>query len=198
MNILQPWNAVFFAGLILFFRIRHLFVQRTKGEKKSVSRFDGTEKLLLAVMFPPTLLLPLLYLFSPLLAFADYRPPPYFPWVGAATMFASLWLFYRSHADLGQNWSVSLELREGHELITGGVYRLVRHPMYSAIWLWGIAQGLLLPNWLAGWSVIPAFAAMYWIRTPREEQLMCELFGDTYRDYMRRTGRLVPRLWTKG
>ena len=65
--------------------------------------------------------------------------------------------------------------------------------MYAAIWLFGLAQGLLLANWLAGWSAFVAFAVMYFVRTPREEQLMCERFGDAYREYMRRTGRLFPR-----
>jgi protein-S-isoprenylcysteine O-methyltransferase Ste14 len=197
MNFLQPWNAVFLVGLVVFFWIRAVFVKRTKSEKKSVRRMDGLEKALLFAMFPPTLLLPLLYLFTPLLAFADYRLPAFAPWCGTATMLASLWLFYRSHADLGQNWSVSLELREGHQLVSHGVYQFVRHPMYASIWLWAIAQGLLLQNWFAGWSVVPAFAAMYFLRTPREEQLMCELFGEEYREYMRRTGRLFPRIWTK-
>jgi protein-S-isoprenylcysteine O-methyltransferase Ste14 len=194
MNALQPSNIVFLCGLVVFFWIRHAFVHRTKGETRAVSQFDGLEKVLLAAMFPPTLLLPLLYLFTPLLAFADYHPPALVGWCGAAVMAASLWLFWRSHADLGQNWSVSLELREGHELITHGVYRRIRHPMYASIWLWAVAQGMLLHNWLAGWSMVPAFAAMYLLRTPREEQLMCEAFGDAYREYMRRTGRLFPRL----
>ncbi len=66
--------------------------------------------------------------------------------------------------------------------------------MYASIWLWGIAQGMLLENWLAGWSVVPVFAAMYFLRTPREEQMMCETFGEQYRAYMRRTGRLFPRI----
>jgi protein-S-isoprenylcysteine O-methyltransferase Ste14 len=66
--------------------------------------------------------------------------------------------------------------------------------MYASIWLWGIAQGMLLANWLAGWSVIPVFAAMYFIRTPREERLMVDTFGEDYRRYSRQTGRLIPRL----
>lgn len=193
MNVLQSSNAVFLVGLFVFFWIRHVFINLTRHEQKSVRRFDGLEKALLAAMFPPTLILPVLYLFTPTLAFADYRLPEFLIWPGIATLLCSLWLFYRSHADLGQNWSVSLELREGHELITHGVYRRIRHPMYASIWLWALAQGLLLQNWLAGWSVVPAFAAMYFLRTPREEQLMCERFGDQYRDYMKCTGRLFPR-----
>ncbi len=194
MGIVQLPNAVFFVGLVVQSAIRDHFVRQTKSEKKTVRQFDRLEQILLAAMFPPVLLLPLLYLFTPLLSFADYHLASFIRWAGAAVMMASLWLFWRSHVDLGQNWSVSLELRENHQLVAHGVYRWIRHPMYASIWLWGLAQGMMLANWLAGWSVFPAFAAMYWIRAPREERLMCEEFGDGYREYAQRTGRVFPRL----
>jgi protein-S-isoprenylcysteine O-methyltransferase Ste14 len=103
-------------------------------------------------------------------------------------------LFWRSHSDLGQNWSISLELRKGHQMVTRGVYGPVRHPMYAAILLWDIGQGLLIENWLAGWSALVTFVVMCVLRIPREEQMMCASFGDTYHVYMRKTGRLFPRL----
>ena len=194
MNVLQPPNAVFFIGLVVYFWIRHCFINRTKTEKRTVRRVDAIEKILLGMMLPAVLLLPLLYLFTPLISFADYRLPLFVRWSGTAVMVASIWLFWRSHVDLGQNWSVSLEIRENHELVSNGIYRLVRHPMYASIWLWGIAQGMILENWLAGWAVLPAFAAMYFIRTPREERLMVETFGEAYRQYAAQTGRVFPRL----
>jgi len=112
-------------------------------------------------------------------------------------MAAALWLFWRSHADLGDNWSVTLELRNGHQLVKHGVYRSIRHPMYAAIFLWSLAQGLILENWLAGWSSFATFSAMYFLRTPREERMMCEFLGEEYREYMRETGRLFPRIYRK-
>jgi protein-S-isoprenylcysteine O-methyltransferase Ste14 len=50
---------------------------------------------------------------------------------------------------------------------------------------------------LAGWYAFVAFAIMYFVRTPREEQMMIESFGQDYRDYMQQTGRLVPRVHVK-
>ncbi len=194
MNVLQPPNALFFIGLVVYFWIRHVFMNRTKTEKKIVRRIDGVEKLLLGMMLSAVLLLPLLYLFTPILSFGDYYLPWSVRWAGSAIMVASLWLFWRSHVDLGQNWSVSLEIRENHELITNGVYRSVRHPMYTSIWLWSIAQGMMLENWLAGWTILPVFAAMYLIRISREERLMFETFGESYLQYSAQTGRVLPRL----
>jgi protein-S-isoprenylcysteine O-methyltransferase Ste14 len=190
----QPWNLVFLIGFIVYVGIRGVFKQRTKCNEQAVSRVDAVEKILMAIVIPGGLLLPLIYLFTPWLAFADYRLPSIVPWFGAVLMIAALWLFYRAHADLGQNWSVTLELRKGHQLVSQGVYRLIRHPMYASIWLWCLAQGLLLENWLAGWYALAAFALMYFIRTPREERMMCESFGQEYRNYMRQTGRLFPRI----
>mgnify|MGYP003676856825 CR=1 FL=1 len=193
MNLLQPWNTVYFVGFVIYFGTRHVFIQRTKHEAKAVCRMDAQEKMLLGAMVPGTIALPLLYLFTPLLNFANYALPTPVLGAGLLMLLGSLLLFWRSHADLGRNWSVSLELREKHELITRGVYHHVRHPMYLSIWLWVLGQGMLLQNWLAGWTMLPAFATMYCLRTPREEQLMCEQFGDAYRSYMQQTGRLLPR-----
>src|SRR2546428_9404413 len=194
---IQPWHLVFLIGLIAYLTVRHVFGRRTRGNEKAVSRVDATDWTLLFIVIAGSLLLPVLYLVTSSLAFADYRLPAVAPWCGTVLMLAALWLFWRSHADLGQNWSVTLELRQGHQLVKHGVYRSIRHPMYASIWLWCFAQGLLLENWLAGWYALLAFALMYFIRTPREERMMCEFFGQEYRDYMRQTGRLFPRIRTR-
>jgi protein-S-isoprenylcysteine O-methyltransferase Ste14 len=177
--------------------IRREYFRRTKGNEKVLQRFDALEKVLLFIVSLGSLLLPALYLFTPLLRFADYRLPAAVPWCGVAVMAAALWLFWRSHADLGQNWSVTLELRKDHQVIKRGVYRWIRHPMYASIFLFSLAQGLMLENWLAGWSALVTFAPLYFVRTPREERMMLEFFGQEYRDYMAQTGRLFPRIIRK-
>src|SRR6266581_278588 len=138
---IAPWNLVFLIGFIVYVAIRGVFKQRVKSNETAVSRVDGLEKALMLILIPGALLLPVVYLFTPWLAFADYHLPAFVPWCGALLMVNSLWLFYRSHADLGLNWSVTLELRKGHQLVKQGVYRSVRHPMYASIWRWGLGQG---------------------------------------------------------
>ena len=128
-------------------------------------------------------------------AFAEYplRAGPFT--AGVFCLAAGLWLFYRSHADLGTNWSVTLEVRERHRLITHGVYRSVRHPMYAALLLYSVGQALVTPNWVAGPSYLVAFAILFVFRVGAEERMMLEQFGDEYAAYMARTKRLVPGLW---
>ena len=193
----DPWNVFFLICLIVYVAIRGVFKQRVKGNELMVRRVDGLEKALMLILIPGALLLPVVFLFTPWLGFADYHLPAIARWFGAVLMLASLWLFWRSHVDLGLNWSQSLEIRKGHQLITRGVYRSIRHPMYASIWVWCLAQGLLLENWLAAGYGFVGFALMYFVRTPREEKMMCESFGQQYRDYMQRTGRLFPRTCVK-
>jgi len=190
----RPWNVFFLVCFVAFLAIRGVYARGTRRNVKIHRQVDALETALLLLVIPTSLILPLLYLFTPLLAVADYRLPDWIRWCGAGLLLVAMWLFWRSHADLGKNWSVSLEVREGHQLVTNGVYKWIRHPMYAAILLWGVAQGLLLENWLAGWSALAPFVVMYVVRTPREERMMCEYFGDGYRAYMGRTGRIFPRV----
>lgn len=190
---MQVWNIVYLVGLVIYVAIRGVFGGRTKRNEKVVSQVDMRDRALVGVVFIGNIILPALYLFTPWLGFADYRLPGFIPWCGAAIMLIALWLFWRSHVDLGLNWSITLEMRKDHELIVHGVYRRIRHPMYAAIFLFAIAQGLLLQNWLAGWGGFVTFTILYLVRTPREEEMMCEFFGESYRDYMQKTGRLWPK-----
>ena len=105
----------------------------------------------------------------------------------------ALLLLWRSHADLGRNWSAILRIRPEHTLVTDGVYRHIRHPMYAAHWLRGIAPALLLQNWIAGLSMLVFFVPIYLVRVPRVEKMMLENFEEEYHEYMNRTGRVIPR-----
>jgi protein-S-isoprenylcysteine O-methyltransferase Ste14 len=189
----EIWSIVYLVGFVVYVAIRGVFGGRTKKNEKVVRRVDATEFALMGLVTLGNMVLPMMYLFTTWLGFADYKTPAIIPWSGAVVMAAAIWLFWRSHADLGLNWSMTLEMRRDHELVTRGVYRRVRHPMYAAIFLFAIAQGFLLENWLAGWSGFVSFALLYLVRAPREEKMMIEFFGESYRDYMKRTGRLAPR-----
>jgi protein-S-isoprenylcysteine O-methyltransferase Ste14 len=115
--------------------------------------------------------------------------------IGVLCTALGLWLFQRSHADLGPNWSITLEVRERHELVTQGVYRHIRHPMYAALFLYAVGQALVLPNWVAGPSYLVAFLLLFALRLGPEERMMVEQFGRDYEAYRTRTKRLIPGVW---
>lgn len=152
------------------------------------------DTLLLLLASAGLLVLPLIYVFTPWLRFADYERPGWLVYLGAIVFAGALWLLFRSHADLGENWSPTLRIVEGQSLVTGGVYSRIRHPMYAAHLIWGVAQALLLANWIAGPSLIVFCIPLYITRVGREEEMLCERFGDKYRRYMMSTGRIIPRI----
>ena len=178
--------------------IRIPYERRRRRTQIAVDHVDGSERAVIGLMSVGTLFVPAVYALTPRLDGADYRLPRgtggWAGGAGVAILALAVWLFWRSHADLGRNWSPSLQLREGHQLVTEGVYRSIRHPMYASQWLWSTAQALLLQNWIAGWAGLALFLPLYLSRVPREEQMMLDRFGGAYRAYMDRTGRVVPRL----
>ena len=179
-------------GVVGWFVIRFRHQRRSRKTPK-LRRFDrNREALLLAVSFTGLFLVPLAYVVAGLPQFASYPFSPLQAALGAAVFAAALWLFYRTHRELGRNWSVTLEIRDRHALVTTGVYSRLRHPMYSAFWLWAIAQALLLPNWVAGGAGLIGFGTLFFFRLGREERLMAETFGDDYRHYVARTHRVIP------
>jgi len=182
------WGLIWVLVAVIRIPVR----RRTRNNQIVVDK-TAQDRYLLAVLAVGMVALPFIYLFTPWLNFANYRLRSWVGWTGAASGAVGLWLLWRSHTDLGQNWSESLQIKEEHQLVTSGIYRHIRHPMYAFGWLFGIAQALLLQNWIAGLSGLASFAVLYFLRVPREEQMMLDQFGEEYQSYMKRTGRVIPR-----
>jgi protein-S-isoprenylcysteine O-methyltransferase Ste14 len=178
-----------------WYLIRYEYARRSRREKTLRSARGSRETVLLLISLAGLGILPLIYILMAIPHFAHYAFRPVQAWLGLFFAIAALAMFQLTHRALGRNWSISLDVREDHQLITQGIYRKIRHPMYSAFWLWAIAQALLLPNWVAGLAGLIGFGTLFFGRVAREEQMMTETFGDEYRDYMARTGRVVPRLF---
>ena len=191
----STFKVFYVIGFVVGSVIRALYAKRHKRDAIAAERKSPADTLLLILASVGLVVIPLLYLLTPWLDFADYYLPTWAGYVGAAVFAAALWLLWRSHADLGRNWSPTLQIREQHTLVTRGVFRHIRHPMYAAHWLWGIAQVLLLHNWIAGPAMLATLLPLYLQRVPREEQMMLGHFGEQYRLYTSRTGRVIPRLW---
>jgi protein-S-isoprenylcysteine O-methyltransferase Ste14 len=181
-------------SLLGFIVIRWPHGHRSGTVRVVEDRKGGLEIGLLIGALSGTTLIPLVWLLSPVFKFADYPLHPVLYVLGLVVMVPGLWLFHRSHTDLGTNWSVTLQMREDHALVTSGVYARIRHPMYTSMFLLGIAQVLFLPNWIVGPAYLVGFGAAYIFRVKHEERMMLDRFSSEYEEYMRRSGRLIPRL----
>ena len=181
-----------FLSLLIFVLIRWPHGNRNKERPVNDDRVDGLEVGLLTGATLGTTLLPILWITTPLFDFAEYPLHPAAFGIGVALAVWGLWLFYCSHRDLGTLWSPTLKLREEHQIVTSGIYRRIRHPMYSAMMILGVAQILFLPNWFVGPTYLLTFGLLYLLRVGREEQMMRDRFGATYEAYMKQTGRLLP------
>ncbi len=114
-------------------------------------------------------------------------------WIGAAITVAGLLFAVWARLTLGANWSRSVTIKQNHELIITGPYRLVRHPIYTGI-LAGFLGSTVATAQLRG---LLAFALVFfalWYKLRLEESWMRTQFGDVYSNYARHTAALVPWL----
>ncbi|HMD82197.1 MAG TPA: isoprenylcysteine carboxylmethyltransferase family protein [Anaerolineales bacterium] len=186
------------AALILFTGIGISSYFRRKADRESgekVSRkVDGTPMMTLIRIGGLILWLsPLVYLINPAwMAWSKIGLPDSIRWLGAAIgilcVFGIYWLF----SSIGNGITPTSATRKEHQLVTSGPYRWVRHPLYTVGSSMFIAFGMMADNWFIALLGTLAFVAMA-IRTPKEEANLIEKFGDEYREYMKRTGRFLPK-----
>jgi protein-S-isoprenylcysteine O-methyltransferase Ste14 len=189
------FEVTYVIGFVIGSVIRKLYVRGRRQNTIADDRKNWLDKLLLVIVILGFVAAPLVYLLTGWLDFADYGLPMWAGWVGTVIFGGALVLLWRSHVDLGRNWSPMMEIRQEHTLVTKGLYKYIRHPMYSAHFLWAVAQVLLLHNWIAGPAFLVTSVPLYLFRMPIEERMMLDRFGEEYRLYMSRTGRMFPRLW---
>ncbi len=189
------FQILFMVGLVAAEVIRFPHRMRNKREraqKQTQDRTRGRDFLLDLLAFTGMEIIPIVYVFTPIFDFANSSFPVWVGWTGVVVLGGMLWLLWKSHNDLGQNWSPTVEVTQKQSLVTRGVYGYIRHPIYAAMWLWGIAQALMLQNWVAGLATLVLFLPVYLVRVPREEQMMLDHFGEEYRTYLQHTGRIIP------
>lgn len=114
-------------------------------------------------------------------------------WIGAALWGLAVVLLWWIHRVLGANFSPNLRISQHQTLTIAGPYRWVRHPMYTAATVYGLGASLLCANWFVALTAILFCSLMLYVRTPKEEAMMLDRFGDAYRQYSEHTGRFVPR-----
>jgi len=112
-------------------------------------------------------------------------------WLGAAVTVAGLVFCVWARVTLGANWSRSVTIKQGHELITAGPYNLVRHPIYTGL-LTGFAGTAIAIGQMRGVVAFALIFASLWYKLSLEEKWMRVQFGDVYVNYSRHTKALIP------
>ena len=193
MNPAYVKDIVLLANII-FFILRGVIKWRVVGVPVAKRRIGAVEIVLMMVVTAGQVV-PLIWLATQNFSFADYSAHPSALIVGAMLYVWGLWLLHRTNGDLGKQWSPSLELKDDHRLVTEGIYRRIRHPMYLSLLIFAGGQTLALPNYVAGPAALVAMLVLVAFRLRAEERMMIEEFGDEYKAYRKRTNRLIPGLW---
>lgn len=195
MSLVIAGKIVWALLVVGWYVLRYPFERRARRTRVSVDQMKFADRLRLTVSLAGLGLLPGVYAATGAPSFADYQPSLLLLLPGIVAGVGALAMFRLTHKALGRMWSVSLQLKEDHKLVTTGIYRHLRHPMYTAFWLMAAAQALLLPNWVAGLAGLLGFGFLFFSRIGPEERLMEVAFGEEYRAYKMRTKKIIPFLY---
>ncbi|ACP25355.1 putative transmembrane protein [Sinorhizobium fredii NGR234] len=195
MSIASIGQIIWVLGIVGWYFIRRPYERRAKRVEVVSNRRSASETIGLAAALVGLGIVPGFYVVTGIPEAADYPASGWAVAIGTLVFAAAMWVFRRTHKELGRNWSITLEIRDRHELISGGPYALVRHPMYTSFMLMGVGQAFLLSNWVMGFAGLVGFAILFFLRVDKEERMMLETFGPQYRAYMERTKRIIPFLY---
>ena len=188
------------AAIILFTGIGISSYYRRKADKdtgEKISRkVDGS--IMMTVIKIGGLILwlsPLVYLINPnAMNWSKIGLPESIRWLGVGIGILCVLGIYWLFSSIGSGITPTSATRQQHQLVTSGPYRWVRHPLYTVGSSLFISFGMMADNWFIAALGILAFIGMA-VRTPKEEANLIEKFGDEYREYMKRTGRYLPKIF---
>lgn len=127
------------------------------------------------------------------MAWSSVSLPAWLRWTGVGLIAIACGLLVWTFLCLGKNLTDTVVTRQKHTLVTHGPYRRVRHPFYDSAALLALALSLITANWFFFMTGVVLFCLLI-IRTRTEEDNLVARFGDSYRAYMERTGRFLPRV----
>jgi protein-S-isoprenylcysteine O-methyltransferase Ste14 len=184
------WPADIIPGCWILFCV--IWLLAAVFNKRSVYRESGAERLRYSILLVLAFLLltkrhrlpyPLDVQIIPTAAAVE--------WTTGILCIAGLAFCVWARATLGRNWSGSITLKEGHELIERGPYRLVRHPIYTGLLAMFLATAIAFGH-VGGFAAVVVAFASFWIKLSEEEKLMRQQFPEQYRSYEQRVKRIIP------
>ena len=185
----KSFFPVVWIAFLIYWQIKATNTKTTQRLESAASRILRVLIFLIAIVLLSTTRTPLRWLYLPL------WPSGFWPfWLGAAITIAGLLFAVWAREHLGRNWSRSVTIKQGHELITTGPYAVVRHPIYTGI-LTGFLGMAIAISQVRGFIVFVLIFLVLWFKLRMEEQWMRSQFGEAYATYAHQTAALVPYLF---
>ncbi len=197
MNAETVFRILFILAFIAMMTIRVYYQSQVLRGQGKLEVKEGKLSLIAGVMASLTaLIFGGEYVFSPgFFSFAYVlHYPGWLRWLGGLALAGGTALLGAAHHHLGKSFHSLIVSKEGHVLVETGPYRWIRHPIYLAYLVNYAGGGLLAGNWVLTCVPVVLYALLVALRMGQEEQVMVNLFGQPYVEYMGRTGRLLPKL----
>jgi protein-S-isoprenylcysteine O-methyltransferase Ste14 len=184
----KSFFPVVWIAFLLYWQIKAVNTKTTQRLEPAASRILRVFIFLIVIVLLSTTRIPLPWLYLQL------WPVGLWPfWLGVAVTIAGLMFAVWAREHLGRNWSGSVTIKQGHELITTGPYAMVRHPIYTGI-LTGFLGMAIAISQVRGFIVFVLIFLVYWTKLRMEEQWMRSQFREAYATYAHQTAALVPYL----
>lgn len=190
MTVLTPWSVVW--GLWTVFGISWAIA--AVNNKATKRRETWLQRL--AYILPLVVTFLLLSQFEKSQGWLGKRLFAYLPtieWFGVVLVAAGIAIAFWARWHLGSNWSGTVTLKEGHELIRSGPYRTIRHPIYSGILLALLGTAVQLGQ-VRGFIAFAVAWLCFYVKARREESFLKDEFGPRFADHIQHTGMFLPRL----
>jgi protein-S-isoprenylcysteine O-methyltransferase Ste14 len=198
MNHDQAFRAVLVVVLLLILPIGIYHRLKSQATREKLDRWQES-RFILATLRPVGIALWLgliAWMVDPRwMAWCSVPLPTWLRWAGVAVIAITCGLLVWTLRCLGKNLTDTVVTRREHTLVTHGPYRWVRHPFYDSAALLALAVSLIAANWFLFVTGV-VLVCLFIVRTQSEEENLVARFGDSYRAYMKRTGRFVPRIRT--
>ncbi len=185
----ESFFPVVWIAFLLYWQIKAANTKTTQRLEPAASRILRALAFLIVIVLLSTTRIPLPWLYRQLWPSGIWSFG-----VGAVVTVAGLLFAIWARQHLGSNWSRSVTIKQGHELIATGPYALVRHPIYTGILTGFLGTAVALSQVRGVISFVLVFL-VFWAKFRMEEEWMRSQFGETYATYAHQTAALVPYLF---
>lgn len=158
--------------------------------EKTIRRQDMIGTLLVVLLLTILFILPLCAVRS----LGEYAKIPFIEWIGVPLCGLGYGLVFWSGLALGRQYSARVTIQEGHQLITSGPYRWIRHPRYLGILCLALGYSLIFSSWI-GLAACFLITSILLYRIKDEETLLADEFGEVWKNYCLRSWRLIPYIY---